>query len=556
MSAKLAWLVLFAVSLSAQQRPASPLVAQHYRISGTVVNSLTGQPIPSASVAIAPTTQGMERDISKSFLTGPDGRFSFIDLTRGKYSLMAAARGFSLQYFEHHDPYATAVAVGPDLDAEHLVFRLDPDASIEGQVTDENDDPVQNAMVRLFQASTEGGEQQTLPINQVQTDDQGNYRIGHLAAGKYYLAVSARPWYAQSVRPLPRAGNADADPQAAQDAAALDVTYPLTFYPDSPDSAGASPLMLSPGEKATADVPLRAVPSLHLRIHTGGSGDNPVLGRMVFPRVSQRIFDGFLDSVTHAPVSWIAPGVIEISGLAPGHYVIEMPLPSGLAEKPNGEGWYREIDLVGDAEVSASDGPRFAAVGGSVIFDNVTRVPAEAAIQLSNPETGESFRSDISGKGEFDFQGDDVRPGRYMVALDNANGFFLRQVTATGAIVKGRTIDISGRTRVRIAAVASRGAARVEGTAMHDGQPFSGAMVVLVPQDPGNNLPLFRRDQSDSDGTFTLPNVVPGAYTVIALANGWDLEWANPSVLQPYLKQGETLQVPAQGKLQIKVQVE
>lgn len=556
MSANLAWLVLFAVSLSAQQRPASPLVAQHYRISGTVVNSLTGQPIPSASVAIAPTTQGMERDISKSFLTGPDGRFSFIDLTRGKYSLMAAARGFSLQYFEHHDPYATAVAVGPDLDAEHLVFRLDPDASIEGQVTDENDDPVQNAMVRLFQASTEGGEQQTLPINQVQTDDQGNYRIGHLAAGKYYLAVSARPWYAQSVRPLPRAGNADADPQAAQDAAALDVTYPLTFYPDSPDSAGASPLMLSPGEKATADVPLRAVPSLHLRIHTGGSGDNPVLGRMVFPRVSQRIFDGFLDSVTHAPVSWIAPGVIEISGLAPGHYVIEMPLPSGLAEKPNGEGWYREIDLVGDAEVSASDGPRFAAVGGSVIFDNVTRVPAEAAIQLSNPETGESFRSDISGKGEFDFQGDDVRPGRYMVALDNANGFFLRQVTATGAIVKGRTIDISGRTRVRIAAVASRGAARVEGTAMHDGQPFSGAMVVLVPQDPGNNLPLFRRDQSDSDGTFTLPNVVPGAYTVIALANGWDLEWANPSVLQPYLKQGETLQVPAQGKLQIKVQVE
>ncbi len=204
--------------------------------------------------------------------------------------------------------------------------------------------------------------------------------------------------------------------------------------------------MLSPGEKATADVPLRAVPSLHLRIHTGGSGDNPVLGRMVFPRVSQRIFDGFLDSVTHAPVSWIAPGVIEISGLAPGHYVIEMPLPSGLAEKPNGEGWYREIDLVGDAEVNASDGPRFAAVGGSVIFDNVTRVPAEAAIQLSNPETGESFRSDISGKGEFDFQGDDVRPGRYMVALDNANGFFLQQVTATGAIVKGRTIDISGRT--------------------------------------------------------------------------------------------------------------
>jgi hypothetical protein len=142
------------------------------------------------------------------------------------------------------------------------------------------------------------------------------------------------------------------------------------------------------------------------------------------------------------------------------------------------------------------------------------------------------------------------------VALDNADGFFLKQLTATGANLKGRVIEISGRSAVHIAGVASRGAARVEGIAMHDGQPFAGAMIVLVPRDPGNNLPLFRRDQSDSDGTFTLSNVVPGAYTAIALANGWDLEWANPVVLQPYLKPGEAVQVPAEGKLQIKVQVE
>jgi len=92
------------------------------------------------------------------------------------------------------------------------------------------------------------------------------------------------------------------------------------------------------------------------------------------------------------------------------------------------------------------------------------------------------------------------------VALDNADGFFLKQLTATGANLKGRVIEISGRSAVHIAGVASRGAARVEGIAMHDGQPFAGAMIVLVPRDPGNNLPLFRRDQSDSDGTFTLSN--------------------------------------------------
>ncbi len=203
-------------------------------------------------------------------ITGADGRFAFAGLGRGKYSLMADAHGFMLQYFERHGMYSTAIAVGPDLDSEHLVFRLQPDASVEGIVIDENNEPVQDGMVRLFQQSMEDGRQRTVPMEQGQTDDQGHFHIGHLAPGTYYLAVSAHPWYAQNTRMSFRrkSNNADADARAAQETAALDVTYPLTFYPDSPDSAGASPIVLHPGERVTADVVMRAVPSLHLRIRT------------------------------------------------------------------------------------------------------------------------------------------------------------------------------------------------------------------------------------------------------------------------------------------------
>ncbi len=80
-------------------------------------------------------------------------------------------------------------------------------------------------------------------------------------------------------------------------------------------------------------------------------------------------------------------------------------------------------------------------------------------------------------------------------------------------------------------------------------------MVVLVPHDPANSMPLFRRDQSDSDGSFTLPNIVPGQYTVVAVANGWDLEWGNPAVLQPYLKGGQPVQVTGEDKQQVRVDV-
>ena len=192
--------MLFGVGLSAQsgQPVHTAPVQQGYRIAGVVVNWANGQPVAGASVAIAPVTQGGERDISRSMTTGADGGFSFAGLGRGKYSLMATAHGFTLQGFERHGEYATAIVAGPDLDSEHLVFRLQPDASVEGIVTDENNDPVEHAMVRLFEQSTEDGRQKTIPMGHEQTDDQGQFRIGHLEPGTYYLAVSARPWYAQN----------------------------------------------------------------------------------------------------------------------------------------------------------------------------------------------------------------------------------------------------------------------------------------------------------------------------------------------------------------------
>ena len=423
-------LILLCAAAFAQQLPQSgtPVPAaqsqakpapQPLRIAGVVVNSLSGQPVPSARVAIARVTQGTDRDINQAVTTGPDGQFAFTGLVRGKYSLMATARGYSLQYFDHHDPYATAIAVGPDLDSGDLVFRLEPDAAIDGTITDDNNEPIQYAMVRLFQRSTEEGVQKTEPMNQSQTDDQGHYHIGHLEPGTYYLAVSARPWYAQSGG-FARPPNSDVMVRTSPENSTLDVTYPLTFYSGALDSADATPIQLTPGERATADVSLRALPSAHLRIHTGAA-DSPALGRMIFPRIWQRIFDGYLDSVSNAPDSWVAPGVIEISGLAPGHYVVEIPASTAVNEKGGTRGWYREVDLSGDADINVSDSPGFATISGIILFP--AHVPPHVSVQLSDPTTGETMRSDINQRGEFDFRSDNVRPGRYQLGLEAARGY-------------------------------------------------------------------------------------------------------------------------------------
>ncbi len=49
------------------------------------------------------------------------------------------------------------------------------------------------------------------------------------------------------------------------------------------------------------------------------------------------------------------------------------------------------------------------------------------------------------------------------------------------------------------------------------------------------------------DGSFLLRGVIPGTYTVIAIADGWDLDWSRAGVLAKYAVQGQTIVVPGLG---------
>ncbi len=76
-------------------------------------------------------------------------------------------------------------------------------------------------------------------------------------------------------------------------------------------------------------------------------------------------------------------------------------------------------------------------------------------------------------------------------------------------------------------------------------------MVVLVPKRAGDRG-FYRRDQSDSDGSFVLRGVAPGEYTVVAIENGWDLEWARPEVMARYLAGGVTVEVDEDARIAVK----
>jgi hypothetical protein len=522
-------------------KPSASAAAENWRITGTVVHQSTGQPLPGIEVEIFPTEA---REQKMQYVTGADGRFAFDHLDRGKYSLLASGRGFVNQAYQQHGVYSTAVAVGPDLHSENLIFRLVPDASISGTVTDEENEPVRQGEVFLLVRGIDGSAQVSMQ-GRTNLDEQGHYHFGHLSAGTYFVAVVAQPWYAQDMptapAPVPRedaqTGDAAQAPPEATEPSALDVAYRTTYYSDAVESDNATPIVLHTGERATGDITLRTVPAVRLTLLNLGSDP----GQPASAFVQQRLFDTVPVNIPSRSSS-TTPGVVNITGVFPGHFFV-------TARKFTGKDWSsetRELEVASDTEVdtaATSVGP--VSVQGSVQLPGNAKLPAGAYIHFINRATGDTFGGTLSAMGTFEAEQSLPAPAPYEISFSNLGDVSVQELNVTGATVTGRTLQLPRSGSVRLKIVLSQGFARIDGTVLRDEKPVSETMVVLVPERLEGNNDLIRRDQSDSDGTFSLYRVLPGRYTVVAIENGWDLDWQNPVVLRPYLAHGQTMEVTA-----------
>ena len=172
-------------------------------------------------------------------------------------------------------------------------------------------------------------------------------------------------------------------------------------------------------------------------------------------------------------------------------------------------------------------------------------VPRRATIGFRNLKTGERFGAEISAKGTFQLHKSLGEPASYQVSVFDAGNLGVRAITGTGATIAGRSVQFPRTGVVQLKVTLTKGLARIDGTVLEQDKPVSEAMVLLVPGSPEKDEDSFRRDQSDSDGTFSLMQVMPGRYTLVAIQNGWDLNWRDPAVLKPYLKHGQAIEIVA-----------
>lgn len=521
------------------------LPAQSGSIDGVVL-SAGGAPLDRAEVTLS--TAGQQQSTITTQVTGLNGAFRFSNLVPGKYRLDASRRGYlQAAYQEHEGGYFTGVVVGPAADSHGLQFRLLPEAVIDGTVTDDSGEAVEGAQVTLYREDRSGPTAKVQQAGSQTTDDMGTYEFARRRPGTYFIGVSASPWYA--VHPQPKNDDqGDPLPVDQQPRVPLDVAYPMTFYANASDSDAATPIALNAGDHQQINVSLHAVPAVHIQMRIPGSGESrrgfsmPEIARDVFGTEQPLSLNGV--SITGTRNGSM---VADIGGLPPGHYDIRR-FDSDGDEKSHGS-----IDLNSDQPLDLPAAAKTVSVSGKVAMASGGKLPDRLVLTLQ-PTGPQTFGPTVSVNADGMFTFPSVAPGPYSVTPSPPDVAVV-QMAASGAETDGTTLTV-GETPVLLAATLVNGSATLTGFARRNGKGLGGTLVLLVPAGAKPNRDLFRMDQSDSDGSFTLYRVFPGNYTLVSIDGGWSLDWARPEVIAPYLARGLKVQITNQRAVNLSQTVE
>ena len=216
--------------------PESPAEARTFSLSGSVINSVTGEPVPHAAVQVS----GQNGSLA---LADAAGHFLLGGLSEGNVFLSAMKPGFFADEVSN-----TPAQVGEDAPA--VVLKLTPWGVIKGRVTTKDELPLEGLQVRLFaRQNVEGRMVWADQPFQGRTDDQGEFRIPGLQAGSYYVAVdqSAEAMLTQKGVANPR-----------------EQVSTRMFYPGVPDMSAAGAIELAAGSETEVDFTVSPEPVYHV----------------------------------------------------------------------------------------------------------------------------------------------------------------------------------------------------------------------------------------------------------------------------------------------------
>jgi hypothetical protein len=240
--------VLFAAQFLFPAHPASaqslpPSSSCPCTLQGSVVDSVSGQPVPHALVKLTAPSP-------RAALTDSEGKFQFEGLPAGSLTLEAEKPGFLARDSSGVWSLPSVnLRLGPD--SPPALLRLVPEGVISGQVSDENGEPLEGFTISvLFRGPGHRalGLGSDMLNRRAITDDQGKFRIAGLRPGSYYLT----------------AHETQAPALHGTGKSSVPLGYAPVFYPGVNEISSAAPLKVLAGTTIQANLSLKREPFIRL----------------------------------------------------------------------------------------------------------------------------------------------------------------------------------------------------------------------------------------------------------------------------------------------------
>lgn len=520
------WLSLALFAITAW--PVQPCFAEtptKGSISGRVLTG-SGEPLRRATVAIEEVkyADGSTETVGDT-TTGDNGEFSFSDLPPARYRLQAEKSGYVAGRF----PRTKAlVRITPGDVVNDITLRLVQVSVVSGYVLDGNGDPLAKAVVRLLQYKYFPGGRRLTVAREAIADERGEYRIGDLDPGRYYVVAS----YHSRIS---------------------DVVCPPIYYPDVGSFDNAMPIRVLPNDEAPIKFVL--VPGKPVRVRGGATGGAGTVRVSLVPR----------GGVPYAELLSVetSDGSFQFKGVLPGDYTV-VAATEGGDEMLEG----RTPITVGDHElnsvsvrmvarmphrklaVSVENTPSYRSPEGVVISLQRAIMSSEDSIIAAEGDLVEGAQKISTRSGnpiELPYA------GPFIVSAENLppGDFFIEGAQFQSEPYRGPQIPGAENLVVHLN---SRGGS-VEGIVVDStDHPIPGAVVAAMPEHaPSDRVDQSRTTTTDQYGQFVLHGLANTMYDIYAWEDVPEGAFYDPNFLADYADSAQEINIDSGKRYQVKL---
>ncbi len=538
------------------------------RITGKVLNAITGEPVRKATVSLQPAGAqqgqgggggqpggpfggGQSRGLSAA--TDNAGTFVFENVNPGNYRLSGEKTGFIRSSFGGRGAGAigSQLTIAAGTEKADVIVRITPQGIVSGRILDEDGEPMEGVSIQLLRPQYFASQRRMMGTAGNQSNDRGEFRITNVAPGKYYMQIQ-------------RMSNGNMPIQQGKE----EFGYPKLFFPGVEALEQAQRVEVGAGQEVSnLQMALRKVRVYRVRGHVPGiaapagqqagaqgggrrgGGNGMVIQLRPDGGASDMMGPGFGPGMGGGQVR--ADGSFEIAGVTPGAY--KLTLSSFGEGRPKVVGSLKLS--VGNDNVEGvvlAPSPLVSFQGKIVVEGDKTAVNLKSVrIQLMSTDMGGlGGIPGIQVAEDGSFSATELSQDKYRITVNPGAAAYVKAITVGGQNILDTALDLSGGGGGPMEVILSTKIATVNGMVEKQKQDDAPGSIVIAIAGANGTLSLLSTASGqsplarvDDNGKFSIANLPPGEYKLIAFEE-IDLATASdPEFLKKFEDRAATVKI-------------